>query len=130
MDNEIPQPYFKKSTSGLLPAIAQDWKTNEVLMLAYINEQSWKETLKSGKATYWSRSRQELWKKGDTSGNVQLVKDILIDCDRDTVIFKVEQVGNAACHKGYRSCFFRSITEDSCEIVSDKVFNPDDVYKK
>ncbi|MCM8541124.1 MAG: phosphoribosyl-AMP cyclohydrolase [Lentisphaeraceae bacterium] len=130
MDNEIPQPYFKKSATGLLPAIAQDWETSEVLMLAYINEQSWKETLKSGKATYWSRSRQELWKKGDTSGNVQLVKDILIDCDRDTVIFKVEQVGNAACHKGYRSCFFRSITEDSCEIVSDKVFNPEDVYKK
>lgn len=130
MTQEIPKPHFKKSSSGLLPAIAQDWETNEVLMLAYINEQSWQETLKSGKATYWSRSRKELWKKGDTSGNVQLVKDILIDCDRDTIIFKVEQVGSAACHQGYRSCFFRSITEDSCEIVSDKVFNPEDVYKK
>ena len=130
MSNEIPQPDFKKSSSGLLPAIAQDWETNEVLMLAYINEESWGKTLKSGKATYWSRSREELWQKGDTSGNVQHVKDILIDCDRDTIIFKVEQVGKAACHKGYRSCFFRSISDDSCEIVSDKVFNPEDVYKK
>jgi len=130
MTDDIPKPNFSKSASGLLPAIAQDWQTNEVLMLAYINEQSWVETLKSGKATYWSRSRKELWKKGDTSGNVQLVKDILIDCDRDTVIFKVEQVGGAACHTGYRSCFFRSITEEHCEIVSEKVFNPDEVYKK
>ena len=130
MSNEIPQPNFKKDSSGLLPAIAQDYKTNEVLMLAYINEASWKETLKSGCATYWSRSRKELWKKGDTSGNVQHVKDILIDCDRDTVIFKVEQVGGAACHVGYRSCFFRSINEGSCKIVSEKVFNPDEVYKK
>ena len=130
MSNEIPTPNFTKSPSGLIPAIAQDWQTNEVLMLAYINEKSWQETVKSGKATYWSRSRQQLWQKGDTSGNVQLVKDILIDCDRDTIIFKVEQVGGAACHKGYRSCFFRSISEDSCEIVSDKIFNPDEVYKK
>lgn len=130
MSNEIPRPDFKKSSSGLLPAIAQDWETNEVLMLAYINEESWEKTLESRKATYWSRSRQELWQKGDTSGNVQHVKDILIDCDRDTIIFKVEQVGKAACHKGYRSCFFRSISDDSCEIVSDKVFNPEEVYKK
>ena len=130
MSSDLPQPNFKKSSSGLLPAIAQDHETNEILMLAYINAESWKETLKSGSATYWSRSRKELWKKGDTSGNVQIVKDILIDCDRDTVIFKVEQVGGAACHVGYRSCFFRSITEDSCEIVSEKVFNPDEVYKK
>lgn len=130
MSNEIPKPNFTKNPSGLIPAIAQDWQTNEVLMLAYINEKSWQETLKSGKATYWSRSRQQLWQKGDTSGNVQHVKDILIDCDRDTIIFKVEQVGGAACHKGYRSCFFRSISEDSCEIVSDKIFNPDEVYKK
>jgi phosphoribosyl-AMP cyclohydrolase len=127
---DIPTPDFSKDPSGLIPAIAQDWQTGEVLMLAYINELSWKSTLESGKGTYWSRSRQELWCKGDTSGNLQIIKDILIDCDLDTVIFKVEQIGDAACHKGYRSCFFRSISDKSCEVVSEKVFNPEDVYKK
>lgn len=127
---DIPKPDFSKSSSGLLPAVAQDWQTNEVLMLAYINDLSWAETLKSGKAVYWSRSRQELWQKGAVSGHVQLVKDILIDCDRDAIIFKVEQLGDAACHVGYRSCFFRSIREDSCKVVSDKIFDPGEVYKK
>ena len=129
MDN-IPKPDFSKDPNGLIPAIAQDWQTGEVLMLAYINELSWNETLKTGKGTYWSRSRQQLWCKGDTSGNFQIVKDILIDCDLDTVIFKIEQIGDAACHKGYSSCFFRSIKENGCDIVSEKVFNPEDVYKK
>ena len=128
--SEIPLPDFLKDPSGLIPAIAQDWKSGEVLMLAYINEESWKATLESGRATYWSRSRQELWCKGDTSGNVQNIRDILIDCDRDTVIFKVEQIGGAACHEGYRSCFFRSVSEDGCEIVSELVFDPQKVYKK
>ena len=95
---------FKKS-GGLIPAIAQDWKTNKVLMLAYINEESWNETLKSGKATYWSRSRNKLWKKGEESGNTQLVKEILVDCDLDTVIFKVDQIGGAACHEGISHAF-------------------------
>jgi len=117
---------FKKG-DGLLPAIAQDYKTNEVLMLGYINEESWAETLKSGYATYWSRSRNELWKKGDTSGNLQEVKDILVDCDNDTVIFKINQIGDAACHKGYRSCFFRTVKG---EVVSDLIFDPKEVYKK
>ena len=112
---------------GLLPAVAQDYKTNEILMLGYINEESWQETLKSGYATYWSRSRNELWKKGDTSGNLQEVKEILVDCDNDTVVFKINQIGGAACHKGYRSCFFRTV---SGEIVGDLIFNPEDVYKK
>ena len=128
--SEVPSPDFSKDPSGLIPAIAQDWETGEVLMLAYINEESWQATLKSGRATYWSRSRQELWCKGDTSGNVQNIKDILIDCDRDTVIFKVEQIGGAACHKGYRSCFFRSVSGKGCEIVSELVFDPQEVYKK
>ena len=83
---------------GLLPAIAQDWKTGDVLMLAYINEEAWNETLKTGNATYWTRSRQKLWRKGEESGNVQKVKEIYVDCDADTVIFKVEQIGGAACH--------------------------------
>ena len=112
---------------GLLPAIAQDHQTNEVLMLGYINEESWAETLKSGYATYWSRSRNELWKKGETSGKFQEIKEILVDCDNDTVILKINQIGDAACHKGYRSCFFRKVDG---VIVGDLIFDPKEVYKK
>jgi len=120
---------FKKS-GGLIPAIAQDWKTGEVLMLAYINEESWKETLKTGHGVYWSRSRSKLWHKGEESGNVQIVKEILVDCDADTVIFKVEQVGGAACHEGYHTCFFRKVAGDKLEVVGERVFDPKKVYKK
>ena len=120
---------FKKS-GGLIPAIAQDWKTGEVLMLAYINEESWKETLKTGHGVYWSRSRSKLWHKGEESGNVQIVKEILVDCDADTVIFKVEQVGGAACHEGYHTCFFRNVAGDNLEVVGERVFDPKKVYKK
>ena len=120
---------FKKS-GGLIPAIAQDWKTGEVLMLAYINEESWKETLRTGHGVYWSRSRSKLWHKGEESGNVQIVKEILVDCDADTVIFKVEQVGGAACHEGYRTCFFRKVAGDKLEVVGERVFDPQKVYKK
>ncbi len=118
---------FKKG-QGLLPAIVQDYETNEVLMLAYMNEESWLKTIETGKATYWSRSRNVLWVKGETSGNVQLVKEIYIDCDEDTVVLKVDQQGGAACHLGYRSCFFRKVKGDTTEIVGEKVFNPEDVY--
>ena len=120
---------FKKS-GGLIPAIAQDWKTGEVLMLAYINEESWKETLKTGHGVYWSRSRSKLWHKGEESGNVQIVKEILVDCDADTVIFKVEQVGGAACHEGYHTCFFRKVVGENLEVVGERVFDPRKVYKK
>jgi len=120
---------FSKSSDGLIPAIAQDYKTGEVLMLAYINEESWAETLKSGYATYWTRSRQKLWKKGESSGNLQEVKEILVDCDEDTVVFKVNQIGDAACHVGYRSCFYRKVEGDQLITVGKKVFNPEDVYK-
>ena len=120
---------FKK-TGGLIPAIAQDWKTGEVLMLAYINEESWKETLRTGHGVYWSRSRSKLWHKGEESGNVQIVKEILVDCDADTVIFKVEQVGGAACHEGYHTCFFRKVVGDNLEVVGERVFDPKKVYKK
>ena len=120
---------FKKS-GGLIPAIAQDWKTGEVLMLAYINEESWKETLRTGHGVYWSRSRSKLWHKGEESGNVQIVKEILVDCDADTVIFKVEQVGGAACHEGYHTCFFRKVAGDNLEVVGERVFDPKQVYKK
>ena len=120
---------FEKG-GGLIPAIAQDAETGEVLMLAYINEESWNETLKSGCATYWTRSRQKLWKKGEESGNIQKIKEILVDCDNDAVVFKIEQVGGAACHTGHRSCFYTKVTGDTTEVVGEKVFNPEDVYKK
>lgn len=120
---------FKKGADGLLPAVAQDYQTGEVLMLAYINQLAWEKTLATGKAHYWSRSRQELWLKGGTSGHVQLIREILVDCDRDTVIYKVEQVGNAACHTGYRSCFFRRVQGDTLvPVYENKVFDPGKVY--
>ena len=115
---------------GLLPAIAQDWKTGDVLMLAYINEEAWNETLKTGNATYWTRSRQKLWRKGEESGNVQKVKEIYVDCDEDTVIFKVEQIGGAACHEGDHSCFFRKYENGELVVVGERVFDPAKVYKK
>jgi len=114
---------------GLIPAIAQDFNTGEVLMLAYMNQASFDETLSSGKATYFSRSRQSLWKKGETSGHVQQVKEIRVDCDQDTILLKVEQVGGAACHKGYKSCFFKRIENRELTIVEKRVFDPDTVYK-
>jgi len=119
---------FEK-TNGLIPAIAQDDKTGEVLMLAYMNRQAFDETVKTGKATYYSRSRQALWKKGETSGHVQHVKEIRVDCDNDTVLLKVDQVGNAACHKGYKSCFFSKVEENSLTIVESKIFDPKEVYR-
>jgi len=115
---------------GLLPAIVQDAETSEVLMLAYINEEAWKETLYTGEAHYWSRSRNELWHKGATSGNVQKIREILVDCDNDTVIFKVKQVGGAACHTGYRSCFFRKVVDGQLTTIGEKIFDPKEVYEK
>ena len=121
---------FSKTADGLIPAIAQDWQTGEVLMLAYINRASWEQTLATGKATYWSRSRKKFWVKGEESGNIQKIKEILVDCDLDTVIFKVEQVGGAACHEGYHSCFFRKLEDGELRIVGKRVFDPAEVYKK
>ncbi|MBA3015200.1 MAG: phosphoribosyl-AMP cyclohydrolase [Proteobacteria bacterium] len=115
---------------GLIPAIAQDYETNEVLMLAYVNEEAWQRTIATGKAHYWSRSRNQLWLKGETSGHVQLIKEILVDCDQDTVVYRVEQLGGAACHKGYHSCFFRRLEGESLVIKGTTVFDPAEVYKK
>lgn len=121
---------FKKG-DGLLPAIAQDADTGKVLMLAYINEAAWQKTLESGEAHYWSRSRQELWHKGGTSGNVQVIKEIFADCDNDTVVYRVEQMGGAACHKGYETCFHKKVASDeSFVIVGERIFDPEKVYKK
>ena len=120
---------FKKN-DGLIPAIVQDWKTGEVLMMAYLNEEAWQATLATGKATYFSRSRNRLWIKGEESGHVQHIHEIRVDCDEDTVLFKVEQVGAAACHAGYRSCFYRRVENGSLTIVDAKVFDPEEVYNK
>jgi phosphoribosyl-AMP cyclohydrolase len=115
---------------GLLPAIAQDWQTGEVLMLAFINRESWEETLRSGHATYWSRSRSKLWKKGESSGHVQVVHEIRVDCDDDAVIFKIEQLGGAACHTGHRSCFYRRVAGEALVTEGAPLFDPEKVYKK
>lgn len=116
-------------SKGLVPAIAQDHATGEVLMVAYINEEAWRETLRTGRATYWSRSRG-LWRKGEESGHHQDVKEILVDCDRDTVVLKVVQHGGAACHEGYRSCFFRRLEDGAWQTTAERVFDPATVYKK
>ena len=116
---------------GLLPAIVQEQTSGKVLMLAYINEESWKKTLETGEAHYWSRSRQEIWHKGGTSGNVQKIKEIYADCDDDTVLFKVEQVGGAACHTGRETCFHKKIERDGrLTIVGEPLFDPKEVYGK
>jgi phosphoribosyl-AMP cyclohydrolase len=115
---------------GLVAAIAQDADSGEVLMIAWMNKESFEETVKTRRACYWSRSRQRLWRKGEESGNVQEVRDILIDCDADAILLKVKQIGGAACHEGYSSCFFRKLTDDGLQVVGERVFDPKDVYKK
>ena len=122
-------PDFEKC-GGLIPAIAQDAETGEVLMLAYMNQEAWEKTLKTGKATYWSRTRQELWIKGQSSGHQQIVKEIRVDCDADAVLLKIEQLGGAACHTGHRSCFHKRVENGSVRIIGEPVFDPKEVYGK
>lgn len=121
---------WKFDDTGLIPAIIQDYKTGEVLMLAYMNEKSLKKTLKCKKACFYSRSRKKLWLKGETSGNFQVVKTVYIDCDNDCLLIKVRQIGNAACHTGYRSCFYRKLEGGKFKISGKKIFDPEKVYKK
>jgi phosphoribosyl-AMP cyclohydrolase len=124
------KPDFAKG-GGLVPVIAQDDANGEVLMLAYMNDEAWKATLETGEAHYYSRSRNELWHKGATSGNTQKIKHIRLDCDLDTVLLRVEQCGGAACHEGYTSCFFRQLDADGkVSICSERRFDPKEVYKK
>ena len=132
---------FRLNMGGedLVIAIAQDWQTNDVLMVAFMNKEAVEQTLKTKKAHYYSTSRQKQWLKGESSGNVQTVKEMYIDCDADAIIMKVEQIG-AACHEGYRSCFFRQIdidkenididnlTDDDIEIISERLFDPKEMY--
>jgi len=124
---------IKFDEKGLIQAIVQDVNTGEVLMFAWMNRESFKRTLENGVMTYWSRSRQKLWVKGETSGNIQEVREVYIDCDAECLLFKVEPKGvGAACHEGYRSCFFRSVNIPDGEfaVVDEKLFEPEEVYNK
>src|SRR5262245_4615851 len=120
---------FDKS-GGLIPTVTQDADTGEVLMLAWMNREAFDETVRSGRAVYFSRSRNKLWRKGEESGHVQEVREILVDCDADTVLLKVKQLGGAACHEGYKSCFFRKLDGGELRVVAERVFDPKQVYKK
>jgi phosphoribosyl-AMP cyclohydrolase len=115
--------------NGLVPVIVQDYRSHEVLMMAYMNEDAWSKTRKTGKAHYYSRSRRGLWLKGEESGHYQEVKDILIDCDNDTLLLRVRQRGGGACHLGYRSCFFRKKAQRGWQTGAKRIFNPEQVYK-
>lgn len=115
---------------GILPVIAQDDTTGEVLMLAYMNPEAFAETLRTGRVCYFSRSRNRLWRKGEESGNVQELRGVYLDCDADTLLVKVRQIGGAACHEGYPSCFFRRIEGEELNVIAERVFNPDEVYNK
>jgi len=128
MTNDL-RPDFEKC-GGMVPVIAQDKTTGTVLMLAYMNEEAYNETLHTGRAVYFSRSRNKLWRKGEESGNVQNVSEIYLDCDADTILLKVEQIGGAACHEGYQSCFFRQITSEGIKITGERIFDPKAVYGK
>jgi phosphoribosyl-AMP cyclohydrolase len=124
LSDEI-QKELKFDERGLLSAIAQDYQTNEILMVAFMNREALNKTVETKKAHYYSRSRAKLWLKGESSGHIQIVHEMYIDCDADCVLMKIEQIGGGACHKGYRTCFFRNIDG---KIIGEKVFNPDDVY--
>ena len=119
---------LKWNSDGLMPAIAQDYATGEVLMMAWMNRESLEATLATGEAVYWSRSRQRLWHKGESSGNVQRVRDMALDCDGDTLLLQVEQVGNVACHTGRRSCFYRQLRDGDWRVVEPVRKDPETMY--
>jgi phosphoribosyl-AMP cyclohydrolase len=120
-------PDFSRS-DGLITAVVQDATTHRVLMVAHMNQEAWLETLATGRAVYFSRGRGQLWRKGEQSGHVQHVRNVYIDCDGDAVLLEVEQVGGAACHDGYPSCFYRQQTPDGVKIIAERVFDPSQVY--
>lgn len=121
---------LKYDGQGLIPAIAQDAENGEVLMMAWMNAEAVERTLATRRATYWSRSRQEFWVKGETSGHVQHIVDVRTDCDRDVILLKVRQKG-AACHEGFRSCFYRSVSpEGELQVVEERLVDPDAVYTR
>ena len=120
---------LKWPDNGLLPAVAQDSETGQVLMLAWMNATALQTTVEEGRAVYWSRSRQKLWRKGEQSGHVQLVSAVLIDCDSDTILLQVEQKGGIACHTGRRSCFYRKLVNNEWEEVEPVLKSPEEIYK-
>ncbi|MFI4874150.1 MAG: phosphoribosyl-AMP cyclohydrolase [Blastopirellula sp. JB062] len=129
MSTELPrQPDFAKA-GGLVPAIAQDAENGDVLMMAWMNPEAFHETLTTGRAVYYSRSRGKLWRKGEESGHVQTVEAIFVDCDADTVLLKVRQEG-AACHEGYRTCFFCQVTPTESKVVGERLVDPAEAYRK
>lgn len=131
MDTEKLIKEIRFDEKGLVPAIIQDYQRGDVLMVAYMNEEAVRRTLKVGETFFWSRSRKTLWRKGDLSGNVQRVREIRLDCDNDCLLLKVEQVGGAACHTGYRSCFYRHFDAQQGLVISgERVFDPKKVYGK
>ena len=116
--------------NGLVPVIVQDHRSRDVLMVAYMDKPAWDKTVKTGKAHFYSRSRGRPWFKGEESGHVQVVKSIFLDCDNDTILLQVNQIGGAACHEGYKSCFFRKKAKAEWKVIAKKVFDPKEVYKK
>ena len=120
---------FSKIQGNLLPVVAQDYQTNEILMMAFANEEAVRRSLETGYAYYYSRSRDALWKKGETSGHVQEIQRVITDCDNDSLLIKIKQIG-AACHKGFDTCFYNELKDGKIQTIGKKVFNPDDVYKK
>jgi len=125
--NDVPD--FSKA-GGLITAVTQDAESGEVLMVAYMNREAFEETLATNRVVYYSRSRKRLWRKGEESGNIQQLREVFIDCDADAVLLKVEQIGGAACHEGYRSCFFRKVESTGLQLVGQRVFDPKEVYGK
>ena len=123
---ESTGPDFSQG-GGLLPAVAQDAASGEVLMVAWMNAESYAETLRTGRAVYYSRSRGRLWRKGEESGHVQTVRAIFVDCDADTILLKVDQLG-PACHEGYRSCFFRQVSPAGLVVVAERLVDPATAY--
>jgi len=117
-----------KLEGGLIPAIVQDKSTGDVLMLGYMNDQAFRQTLDTGYVTFYSRSRQKLWTKGETSGHKLRVHEVRVDCDKDALLIQAELAGPGCCHMGYRSCFFRKVTPQGEETVARQEFNPDEVY--
>jgi phosphoribosyl-AMP cyclohydrolase len=120
---------FKKG-DGLVPVVIQDASSNEVLMVGYMNHASWEKTLETGRACFWSRSRKKLWLKGETSGHFQEVREAYLDCDADTLVLKVNQIGGAACHTGFRSCFHHRYDKGEWRVVGERLFDPKEVYEK
>ncbi|MCC7475924.1 MAG: phosphoribosyl-AMP cyclohydrolase [Pirellulales bacterium] len=130
MSDSLPTTPAFAGPEDLVTAVAQDANTGQVLMVAHMNRAAWEETLATGKAVYYSRSRQRLWRKGEESGNAQQVRAIFLDCDADAVLLQVDQQGGAACHEGYPSCFFRQVTPAGIRVVAERVFDPAHVYGK